>query len=55
MWGRTGRGLGNRGRQRHVVRLENAGLITADKAKGRCPTVTLIEHEGSDGENLIHT
>ena len=48
-------GLTDRERQRQVVRLENAGLITADKGKGRCPTVTLIEHGGSDGENLIHT
>jgi hypothetical protein len=48
-------GLTDRERQRQVLRLENAGLITADKGKGRCPTVTLIEHGGSDGEDLIHT
>ena len=34
-------GLTDRERQRQVVRLENAGLITADKGKGRCPKVTV--------------
>ena len=34
-------GLTDRERQRQVVRLENAGLIVADKGKGRCPKVTV--------------
>ena len=34
-------GLTDRERQRQVVRLENAGLITAEKGKGRCPKVTV--------------
>ncbi len=35
-------GLADRGRRRKVERLENAGLISAENGKGRCPTVTLI-------------
>jgi hypothetical protein len=35
-------GLADRARQRQVVRLENAGLITADKVIGRCPVVVVI-------------
>ena len=35
-------GLTDRERQRQVVRLENAGLITADKGKGRCPIVKMV-------------
>ena len=35
-------GLTDRERQRQVVRLEKAGLITADKGMGRCPVVVVI-------------
>ena len=35
-------GLTDRERQRQVVRLENAGLITADKGNGRCPIVQIV-------------
>ena len=37
-------GLTDRERQRQVVRLENAGLITADKGKGRCPIVRIVRN-----------
>ena len=36
-------GLADRARRRQVERLENAGLITADKGKGRCPFV-VVKH-----------
>jgi len=35
-------GLGDKARQRQVDRLENAGLITADKGNGRCPIVQIV-------------
>ena len=35
-------GLGDKARQRQVARLENAGLITADKGNGRCPIVKIV-------------
>ena len=46
-------GLTDRERQRQVVRLENAGLITADKGKGRCPTVILILYSKSDDQKFF--
>ena len=35
-------GLGDKARQRQVDRLENAGLIIADKGNGRCPIVQIV-------------
>ena len=35
-------GLGDKARQRQVERLENAGLIIADKGNGRCPIVQIV-------------
>ena len=35
-------GLADRARRRQVERLENAGLITADKGNGRCPIVQIV-------------
>ena len=46
-------GLTDRERQRQVVRLENAGLITADKGKERCPTLNLVVPGRSDGQKYI--
>ena len=37
-------GLGDKARQRQVDRLENAGLIIADKGNGRCPVVQIIRN-----------
>ena len=38
-------GLGDKARQRQVDRLENAGLITADKGNGRCPIVQIVYND----------
>ena len=35
------------------MRLENAGLITADKGKERCPTLNLVVPGRSDGQKYI--
>ena len=36
-------GMSDKARQRQIDSLEKAGLIAADRGKGRCPVVTVIE------------